>query len=672
MVEAPTLRTRRRAGLTLATAIALLTMACDKSTTDPGPPAATCQVTAVSVTSGGASVAVGRTIALTATVTQTGCASFTVVWASSDESVARVDASGIVTGVKVGAATITATVNTVAGQFALSVTPAPLEFEAGRAIVTGTGDVPGGDIAAVWALDASNVFVASGSSVFRYDGTRWTRIKTGTLLVNGLWGIGSSNVFAVSDNTRIERWDGNAWTLQTTPGNIRLNAVSGVSFNFAIAVGAGGTILRFDGTSWTAMNSGTTQDLFAVHVLASDLAFAVGANGTILRFNGTNWSAQAQLTNSTLRGVWGAASNDVWAVGGFGETYRFNGVNWTQGPALGIEILRGIWGDGPNDIYVVGINGFAARWNGAAWTAFDPGTGHSLLAVAGSRGTAFAVGENTVVQLQQGLFQRRLAYSPSLHSVWAWNENNAVAVGDDGAVWRYTSGTWSHSTIGAYHELFGVWASGPNEIIAGGGRFPTNDRAIVARWNGSTWRIDTLTTAAFLGFKGSAANSLVGVGFSGVSRFDGAAWTTTSAGGILRAVWGIDANSGFASGDGGRIGWYNGNAWTPLTSGTTQQIRGLWASGANSAFAATTATTLLRYNGTAWTSSTAPTSGLSAIWGRSDTDVFVVTWGGAVLRWDGSAWAMVRPPDNQALNAIHGAGNRLFAVGDAGRTVVTR
>ena len=62
------------------------------------------------------------TVGPVTTVTVTGQ---TATWASSDQTVATVNASGLVSGVKLGTATITATVSGISGSTALSVAAAP-------------------------------------------------------------------------------------------------------------------------------------------------------------------------------------------------------------------------------------------------------------------------------------------------------------------------------------------------------------------------------------------------------------------------------------------------------------------------------------------------------------------------------------------------------------------
>jgi trimeric autotransporter adhesin len=83
-------------------------------------------VGSVTVTPSSASVRVGNSRSLTATVKDTKgkiLSGITVVWTTSDASVAAVDTSGQVTGVAVGMATITATVDGKSDSAAITVTP---------------------------------------------------------------------------------------------------------------------------------------------------------------------------------------------------------------------------------------------------------------------------------------------------------------------------------------------------------------------------------------------------------------------------------------------------------------------------------------------------------------------------------------------------------------------
>ncbi len=138
-------------------------------------------VTAIEVSPSPAAVLVGETVELTAVVTAVGGADETVIWTSSDDAVATVDATGLVTGVSVGSAVITATSDfddTVSGNTTVQVSDSPVvisvtvdptsadlivgETQQFSAIVAAAG---GADETVVWTTsdeDVATVNAASG------------------------------------------------------------------------------------------------------------------------------------------------------------------------------------------------------------------------------------------------------------------------------------------------------------------------------------------------------------------------------------------------------------------------------------------------------------------------------------------------------------------------------
>lgn len=107
-----------------AAGIVMLVLSCGDGAVEPPPPPAPV-ATAVTVNPGSAALsALGETARFTAEVRdQNGqvMAGAAVAWASSDASVAAVDASGVVTAVGNGSATITATAGSVSGTAAVTV-----------------------------------------------------------------------------------------------------------------------------------------------------------------------------------------------------------------------------------------------------------------------------------------------------------------------------------------------------------------------------------------------------------------------------------------------------------------------------------------------------------------------------------------------------------------------
>ncbi|MGB2854970.1 MAG: hypothetical protein WBC55_11065, partial [Dehalococcoidia bacterium] len=122
---------------------------------------------------------------------------------------------------------------------------------------------------------------------------------------------------------------------------------------------------------------------------------------------------------------------------------------------------------------------------------------------------------------------------------------------------------------------------------------------------------------------------------------DGWAWQNPlPQGNRLMGVWGSSPSDVFAVGYGGAILHYDGNSWSPMSSGTTLGLLGVWGSSSTDVFAVGNNGTILHYDGSSWSKmSTGTTNALWDVWGNSSTDVFIVGDGGAILHYDGSSWS---------------------------------
>ncbi len=97
------------------------------------PPVAAPVLTSIVVSAGATSISVGSTLQLTASArdAQGRAMSATLAWASGTPSVANVSSLGLVSGVAVGSATITASAGAVAGTYVITVT-GPASYKAGQ------------------------------------------------------------------------------------------------------------------------------------------------------------------------------------------------------------------------------------------------------------------------------------------------------------------------------------------------------------------------------------------------------------------------------------------------------------------------------------------------------------------------------------------------------------
>jgi hypothetical protein len=68
-----------------------------------------------------------------------------------------------------------------------------------------------GTIRSVWVAPTGEVYIASGTSVYRYAGGAWTSTSPSAATVSWLWGTSDTNVYASAGSTTY-RWNGATWT----------------------------------------------------------------------------------------------------------------------------------------------------------------------------------------------------------------------------------------------------------------------------------------------------------------------------------------------------------------------------------------------------------------------------------------------------------------------------
>ena len=142
-------------------------------------------------------------------------------------------------------------------------------------------------------------------------------------------------------------------------------------------------------------------------------------------------------------------------------------------------------------------------------------------------------------------------------------------------------------------------------------------------------------------------------------------------------VWGSGAGDVYAVGDGGDVQHWDGAAWGPMDSGTTETLTSVWGSGPGDVYAVGTNGTVLHYDGNVggtWTTLSTPanpSTPVTAVWGSGANDVYVLAnYGLDLVHWDGAAWRTVTAFSQNAdvrMYAIWGTGRRnVYTGGDLG------
>ena len=143
-------------------------------------------------------IAAGKTTRLIATATKNGADASTsskIVWSSSDESVAAVDANGNVTGIKKGTATITARLGHVKAECTVTVIGAEIDF-----VIDGDGIE---SVGADYALNLA-VNIPNGNSAFIGSSALDITVKVNDEAIPGAtidWTNGNDDVAAIVGNT---------------------------------------------------------------------------------------------------------------------------------------------------------------------------------------------------------------------------------------------------------------------------------------------------------------------------------------------------------------------------------------------------------------------------------------------------------------------------------------
>ncbi|HSE64181.1 MAG TPA: hypothetical protein VLG15_11290 [Thermoanaerobaculia bacterium] len=215
----------------------------------------------------------------------------------------------------------------------------------------------------------------------------WTlqQVESRLASFTGVWGTSGEDVHAVGNRGMVVHFDGSRWTRAKSGTRQHLLAVWAASRTAAFAVGLDGVILHFDGRGWEAAKSGTSKSLLAVWGASPSDVFAVGRDGTILHFDGRSWTRQPSGTSVDLTAVWGSSATDVHAAGARGTLLRYDGVRWTQPvPSFGWHwTFTALGGRSPANVYAAGWRqpsgeldtreGFLLRSDGETWSPISGG-----------------------------------------------------------------------------------------------------------------------------------------------------------------------------------------------------------------------------------------------------------------------------------------------------------
>jgi hypothetical protein len=533
------------------------------------------------------------------------------------------------------------------------------------------------------------------------------------------WAVGSYVIDASTRATLTEHWDGSTWTIIASPNatggqdNVLASvtcvsasdcwSVGYYSIDIVDPTGTAGTIIqvaqtlieRWDGNAWAIVSSpnpSVDNSLAGITCTSTTACWAVGYSSNsqvdsnqvdqslILVWNGTVWlpgttpgvpASEAQ----TLAGVTCASSSDCWIVGSLtsgwakGLTEHWDGTSWSMVTAPKVDgrpsnFLYSVTCSSKSDCWAVGF-WFASnvartlimRWDGSSWSIVpspnvNDTDNHYLGGVTCvSASDCWAVGSRTD---NIGLSARTL----TLH----W----------DGTSWSIVSSAPDTSTVQGL-DLESVSCASTSECMAVGfTRGTAGDYGFAMRWDGSSWSVVPVPPTPEADMFYTPSEYLYGVTCPAQSDCwaVGAHWTGT----MYRTL----------------VDHWDGSTWTAATSPNTAAdqdniLSGVtcvsssncWAVGS---FDAYSQALIERWDGTSWSIVPSPQAGnpLNAVTCLSASDC----WAAGpyytpnppaqtlLMHWDGTAWAKVVSPNTSAgqSNTLSGiacaSSSDCWAVGD--------
>jgi hypothetical protein len=220
------------------------------------------------------------------------------------------------------------------------------------------------DISALWGTDASNVYAAAGTKLFRFDGSSWSPVAlpAGGDSIKDIAGTSATDIYAVGVSQTIYHFDGTAWTLLSSSGPT-LEAVLATGQG-AIAVGTGGAVSETNGVNPPTVSTpfpspfttASMADIFLRDGVITVVGEATSGMPVVERRNNTWVTASPSTVDIPLYAGWGGT-----IVGGQGTILRHDGTAWTveaQTPTS--SSLFSVSGAG-NETFIVGDGGLIFR-----------------------------------------------------------------------------------------------------------------------------------------------------------------------------------------------------------------------------------------------------------------------------------------------------------------------
>ena len=280
-----------------------------------------------------------------------------------------------------------------------------------------------------------------------------------------------------------------------------LNGVFARTASDVFLVGSAGFASHFDGTTWTRIATKTNASLFAAWGKPGGPLWGASAGTSMFILDRPVADGGVAVTDagfsSVVTSLSGSSAGDTYAVGSVYQQDPFagdpsdgdniwryglpksgdGGAAWRPvspsclfyGPT-GCIVLRAVWSESATRQWFAGQDGKVYR------TTTDAG-----VVDAGDAGDA---GKDAGPSDRLRLEELDSSSLRTIEGLWGSGPNDIWAVGGQGSIRHYTSGTtWEIAVSPTTENLRAIWGSAANDVWAVG------DGATVIHWDGATWSL---------------------------------------------------------------------------------------------------------------------------------------------------------------------------------------
>lgn len=285
-------------------------------------------------------------------------------------------------------------------------------------------------------------------------------------------------------------------------------------------------------------------------------------------------------------------------------------------------------------------------------------------------------------------------HGQELRAVWALAPDDAWAVGVNATVVHWDGNEWSRVVldIDPQLELTDIWAASPERLFVSAadgsirilstrsagsisiGRHELGEMPVRSLWGSSAQ--DVWAVAPMVDYGGGQRHD------AAVFHFDGTSWTSVEPSPLASAtvICGSAADDVYVLGDYGQVAHFDGSSWQKQQSPMNLSLfRDAWAD-AHGLLAVDGADQSVARAGESWTVGAStrglPTdfagegAGLNTITRSLDGEIWAGTDRGSLLMWKDERWSAAVFREAHAILDVATAGERVFAVGEAGTALV--